>query len=578
MGDGWHDNGADVTVLAKPASGFFFHHWSGEIPSGDSTRNPPMLRMDRRRAVTAHFEPLQNVIRYASPQGRNLHPYTTWDTAATEIQTAVDAAYNGDTVLVAAGRYVLAGPLVITNRVTLESAQGAQETILDGNLTTRCVYLAGSNAVLRGFTLTRGNAGAARGGGVYLEEDTLVERCVIVSNTAYGSCGGGAYFLRGGTVQNCELRGNGTGAGGGGAYLDTGGTIRNCLVVGNVGSSGAGIYTWSGGTVQNCTVVGNTGEHGSGGLSGHAATVENTIAYFNLGPSGPADWTSRSANWLNCCAPQPPPGSGHVTRDPHFVGPGGTDYRLHRESPCVDAGTDREWMLDGVDLDGVERIRGSGVNMGAYEYVDESAAPEHYVQIQTGTGGTVNAESGWFVRGSYLHLTAHPNDGYVFSDWTGDAASVSNHVALFVDRDLSVLATFRIPSTPVHYVSLSGDHEWPFTDWVHAATNLQAAIEAASDGDAVLVAAGQYMLSTNAVVPRGITVTGVDGAEHTIVDGNHATRCFLLDHPDAILEHLTIRNGKTPQYGKGGGIYMRGGTVRHCLITDNEATDAGGIY
>ena len=40
---------------------------------------------------------------YVSPTGSNVYPFADWATAATNIQDAVDAAVDGDTVMVGDG-------------------------------------------------------------------------------------------------------------------------------------------------------------------------------------------------------------------------------------------------------------------------------------------------------------------------------------------------------------------------------------------------------------------------------------------------------------------------------------------
>src|SRR5687768_6501682 len=57
-------------------------------------------------------------------------PYATWDTAAPTIQHGVDAANDGDTVLVAAGEYELMNQITITKAIVMESASGPGQTIL----------------------------------------------------------------------------------------------------------------------------------------------------------------------------------------------------------------------------------------------------------------------------------------------------------------------------------------------------------------------------------------------------------------------------------------------------------------
>jgi hypothetical protein len=75
------------------------------------------------------------------------------------------------------------------------------------------------------------------------------------------------------------------------------------------------------------------------------------------------------------------------------------------------------------------------------------------------------------------------------------------------------------------------------------------------------------------------------------VDGNGVTRCFHLNHPDALVDGLTIRKGRVvaPVAGGstcvGGGVYIAsaGGTVQHCVILSNRVDASywgrgGGVY
>src|SRR5262249_12209070 len=127
--------------------------------------------------------------------------YTNWATAATNIQDAIDAAANGDTVLVSKGVYQTGSRLDLgggTNRlydtklITIRSANGPAVTIIDGGGHVRCVYLVGG-AVLSGFTLTNGytsyptlGAGAAGGG--------TLTNCVLVGNSGSPAVIGGVLY------------------------------------------------------------------------------------------------------------------------------------------------------------------------------------------------------------------------------------------------------------------------------------------------------------------------------------------------------------------------------------------------
>ena len=159
------------------------------------------------------------------------------------------------------------------------------------------------------------------------------------------------------------------------------------------------------------------------------------------------------------------------------------------------------------------------------------------------------------------------------------------------------------------YVSPGGAHQPPFTNWMSAATNIQAAVDVAGSGDTVLVADGYYPLTTEIVVSTNILLASTNGADATVVDGNGASRCFrLLSGAGCTVNGFTIMNGahfgaswESSDYGGGvwmgpsnqllnctvagctssvaGGIYATMGTISNCTIWGNNASrDAGGAY
>src|SRR5262249_29463890 len=128
-------------------------------------------------------------------------PYISWLSAATNIQNAVDASFDGDIILVSNGVFRTGGRLQsgrIVSRVTVDKAvairsiNGPQFTVIDGLSLMSCIYLT-NGASLVGFTLTNGAATypgspappvMTSGGGAFCESRLAwLTNCVIVSNT-----------------------------------------------------------------------------------------------------------------------------------------------------------------------------------------------------------------------------------------------------------------------------------------------------------------------------------------------------------------------------------------------------------
>jgi len=225
---------------------------------------------------------------YVSLESTNpVAPFATWATAATNIQDAVDAAKDGDTVLVTNGVYATGGRAVgtsiLVNRVaverplTLRSVNGPKDTVIQGAKdpvaenglgggAVRCVYLS-DGASLSGFTLTNGATSYrtvdGTGGGVWcVSTNSVVANSVFVGNSA--DIGGGVI---GGTLHDCTLKDNWANEAGG-AF---GTTLNNCTVSANRSSYYAGGVSAS--VLHNCTVRNNVGSLGGGPSAAFSTTV-----------------------------------------------------------------------------------------------------------------------------------------------------------------------------------------------------------------------------------------------------------------------------------------------------------------
>ena len=117
--------------------------------------------------------------------------------------------------------------------------------------------------------------------------------------------------------------------------------------------------------------------------------------------------------------------------------------------------------------------------------------------------------------------------------------------------------------------------------------NIQAAIDAASDGDEIVVMPGTYTGTNIEVInPLGklITIRSSAGPEVTIIDAEGARRGVTFETgegPDTIIEGFTITGGTGgPQGNYGGGINCSNSspTIKDCIIEDNYSISGGGIY
>src|SRR5215470_6786466 len=110
---------------------------------------------------------------------------------------------------------------------------------------------------------------------------------------------------------------------------------------------------------------------------------------------------------------------------------------------------------------------------------------------------------------------------------------------------------------------------------------IQAAINAANNGDTVLIAPGTYVENIN-FAGKAITVTSSGGASATIIDGNHSGTVVTFNHSEtlsSVLSGLTIRNGfQNGGFGAGITITSASPTITSNVITGNHAAVAIGIY
>jgi predicted outer membrane repeat protein len=266
------------------------------------------------------------------------------------IQSALDAACAGDTILVAPGTYH-GGPgaprlLVPSMQLLLRSwdpldPEVVAATVIDGRGEDVIAFAATSPRIaprLSGFTIRGGGTGVVCEGA-----GPQIDHCVIEGNHG-ARYGGGIYaaYTHSLLVSHCIIRDNSVIEGGGGVgfHYDAVGTLRNCLILRNSAYTGSavdvGVRTDV--TITQCTLAENDGSH-------HAA-VEQTFAQLLL--SNSILWGNTPADLYHSGGGDPVvrycdlvggwEGPGNVDQDPLFVSFRGRDNLLAPDSPLIDAG------------------------------------------------------------------------------------------------------------------------------------------------------------------------------------------------------------------------------------------------
>jgi len=180
------------------------------------------------------------------------------------IQDGIDAAADGDTVLVQPGVYiesvdyhgkaVTVASLFHTTQDTAYIANTVIDAAQQSFHTVEFTSFESGDSKLIGFTVTGGLANGSetegqRGGGIYASGAApTIRHCVITGNQAV-DCGGGASltgsFYRDATLDWCRFEDNVAGLSGGGLHLialQSASQLTECAFIGNSAENGGGLF------------------------------------------------------------------------------------------------------------------------------------------------------------------------------------------------------------------------------------------------------------------------------------------------------------------------------------------------
>jgi len=258
--------------------------------------------------------------------------YVCWDGSGDclTIQEGIDAAQDGDEVIVCDGTYTGPGNRDLDfggKAITVRSENGPETCIIDCQGSGRGFYFhydESATSVVDGLTIRNGyttygagvycyesnptiadciiseNTATMRGGGIYCYRNSspTISGCVVRANTAESGGGVSCYSNSSPTISNCTIAGNaavgpGPSNGGGGImsfdYSDP--QITGSAITGNVAAAGGGLVLLrSDATIANCTIAGNVADYsGGGGIDCTISypTITNCSIIGNAASSGP---------------------------------------------------------------------------------------------------------------------------------------------------------------------------------------------------------------------------------------------------------------------------------------------------
>ena len=430
---------------------------------------------------------------------------------------------------------------------------GAEETIIDLEQGDRAFYLSSTNTTVRGFSILNGYDDY---GGAIRSEATLpiIESCIFSNNQATGV--GGAINAWSIKIRDCEFVDNVSGSQGGGIYLfgtgsgssmvercsfteniatNYGGAIhvynfsgnktlamRNCLMTDNyAGQRGGGMYLAYGVNsiaVENCTVVDNEAGSNGGGIYNQwtGTVVRSSILWGNIPSQVEGDYNTNDVTY---CAIEgwTSGGIGNISENPGFVD---DEYRFDYDSPCRDAGYNADWMNDGTDFFGDERIKNGIVDMGLFEF------NAHFVDVNS------------------------TNPVSPYEGWATAATNIQDAIGVATEEGVLILVTNGVYDTGSVVV---GDG----VPCRVAITN-QVRVQSVNGSDETFIVGAGPM-------------------------GANAVRCAYVAS-NAYLMGFTLTNGHTYISGdaldyNGGGVWCEdGGVIENCVIVSNSAGYGAGIY
>ena len=437
-----------------------------------------------------------------------------------------------------------------------------------------------------------GNRAADRGGAAHsLESTPKLIGCVFRDNIAQR---GGALFSHKSEpmIANCVFR-QGRAREGAGVFSQRLSVVSmtNCMFGQNwAAERGAGLYYQASDIkLSSCTLTHNTAGWQGGGLYGSNSdvTLANSILWANVAQEDPEIASHENTvdlevircnirGGLETSTLMDSDTRSNLDVDPNLT----PDGHLTAFSPCIDAGDSNSLPQDTLDLDS------DGIHAEAVP-VDVDAGPRRFDDedmLDTGGGNqpTVDIGADEFTDSDGDRLPDWWEERHFGSPTGADPADDPDGDTLTNLQEYELFSSD--PTAAPLYVdgSIAPDAQADGTE-LHPFSKIQQGLDAAHDGDTVLVAPETYSGPGNTNLDfrgRPIVLSAIEGAETTVIDCVGAERGFDFHSKEttsAAIVGLTIRNGTGDD---GGSIrcVCASPQIRGCVIEHDDPVSNDGIY
>ena len=480
-------------------------------------------------------------------------------------------------------------------------------------------FTTGSTSVISRCAISGNTARIRGGGGIYTEQDALIDinHSVIAGNIDQGGVGGGGVSLNSG--------------------LET--TIRSCTIINNQAILGGGIISRQSPTRISDSIVRNNSAPFKGDNVLTSVEAPFTISHSNIQGSGGSD------NWNILFGVD---GGHNIDRDPRFVNlndPDGKDgifatrddgLRLGPGSPCINSGESSKTTEE--DIIGNNRPMGGFKDMGAYEFLLTTFSKRYSVSGTVSYSGSqagpiiVQAWTNAALRGNLIHTMTLPQGRFTYtfqskSLFTGTYFFTAfmdvnrnkrfdvgeplsrRHTPRIVNNNLAKVTVKMIDTRRTIYVDKDATGRNGGSSWADAYTELYVALNNGIPGQEIWVATGTYTPTNSSDrhksfrLREGVKLYGgfigneikrtqrkwknnltiLSGDINTLGNSEDNSYHVIIGANNATLDGFVISDGNADgddQDGRGAGIYnvTTSPTIRNCSVKNNSAHSGAGMW